>query len=60
MRIWEGIEHRAWSERIEDRRQMSEIGCLRSAAKLISDLRLLTSVKDGFYDFNDLNEFNDQ
>ena len=38
------------------RDQRSEIRCLRSGVKLISDLRLLTSTMD---DFNDLNDFND-
>jgi hypothetical protein len=38
---------------------MSDIRGLRSGIKLISDLRLLTSAIDGFYDLNDFNDFND-
>jgi hypothetical protein len=41
------------------RNQRSEIRRQRSGVKLISDLRLLTSVIDDFYEFNDLNGFND-
>ena len=43
-------------------RQKSEIRRQRSGVKLISDLRLLTSVINGFYGFYDLNDlidFND-
>jgi hypothetical protein len=64
------MEHGAWSkarrevgrdgrdgdiQQAASRTKRSEIRCLRSGVKLISDLRLLTSVMD---DFNDLNEFN--
>jgi len=44
-------------QRAAGRTQRSEIRCRRSGIKLISDLRLLPSVMDGFYDltvFNDL------
>ncbi|MES0350875.1 MAG: hypothetical protein ABUK19_09165, partial [Desulfobacteria bacterium] len=47
LQIGEGIEHRARNQRSEIRRQ-------RSGVKLISDLRLLTSMIDDFYDLNDL------
>ena len=46
------MEHRARNQRLEIRRQ-------RSGVKLISDLRLLASVIDDFYDFYDLKELND-
>ncbi len=36
------------------RNQRSEIRRQKSGVKLISDLRLLTSMIDDFYDFNDL------
>jgi hypothetical protein len=42
----------------DGRTQRSEIRCQRSGIELISDLRLLTSVMDGFYGFNDLNDLN--
>ena len=35
----------------DGRTQRSEIRCQRSVIELISDLRLLTSVMDDFYDF---------
>jgi hypothetical protein len=38
------------------RNQRSEIRRQRSGVKLISDLRLLTSVIDDFYDFNGFND----
>ena len=38
--------------RTDGRIQRSEIRCQRSGIELISDLRLLTSVMDGFYDLN--------
>jgi hypothetical protein len=37
----------------------SEVRRQRSGIKLISDLRLLTSTIDDYYQFNDLNGFND-
>ena len=40
------------------RTQRSDIRGLRSGIELISDLRLLTSAIDGFYDLNDFNDFN--
>jgi hypothetical protein len=40
-------------------RQKSEIRGQGSGVKLISDLRLLTSLIDGFNDLNDLNDLND-
>jgi hypothetical protein len=40
------------------RTQRSDIRGLRSGIKLISDLRLLTSTIDGFYDLNDFNDLN--
>jgi hypothetical protein len=40
------------------RLQRSDIRGLRSGIKLISDLRLLTSAINGFYDLNDFNEWN--
>ena len=43
-------------QRAEGRKERSEIRRQRSGVLLISDLRLLTSVIDGFYDFYDLND----
>jgi hypothetical protein len=40
------------------RTQRSEIRCRRSGVKLISDLRLLTSLMDDFNGLNDLNSLN--
>jgi hypothetical protein len=38
--------------------QKSEVRDQTSGVKLISDLRLLTSIIEDFYSFNDLNDFN--
>jgi len=38
-------------EQVEGRGQISEVRRQRTGVKLISDLRLLTSVIDDFYDF---------
>ena len=61
-----GMEHGAWSQKTDDRRQTidgrtqrSEIRCQRSGVKLISYLRPLTSVMAGFNDFNGFNDLND-
>ena len=51
-------KHRAWS-RGKDSWQKSEIRRQRSGVKLISDLRLLTSVIDDFYDFCGFYDFNE-
>ncbi len=50
---------RGWRQRKAGRNQRSEIRRQRSGVKLISDLRLLTSVIDDFNDLNGLNDFYD-
>jgi hypothetical protein len=56
--LMKGMEHSVCGETDETggraRRDLrSEIRCLRSGVKLISILRLLTSMMDDFNDFND-------
>jgi hypothetical protein len=58
------MEHGAWrvgksagsGQRTASRTQRSDIRGLGSGIKLISDLRLLTSVINDFYGLNDFNE----
>ncbi len=50
------MEHRE-RQQAASREQRAEIRRQRSGVKLISDLRLLTSVIDDFYDFYDFYGF---
>ncbi|MEE9122529.1 MAG: hypothetical protein V3U56_14805 [Syntrophobacteria bacterium] len=54
MQSAERIEKGISGQRSEVRRQKSEVRRQRSGVKLISDLRLLTSVIDDLNDLNDL------
>jgi hypothetical protein len=51
-----GKARKARKGRAAGRNQRSEIRRQRSGLKLVSDLRLLASVIDGFYDFYGFND----
>ena len=53
---WTPVSTAGRKQRAAGRNQRSEIRRQRSGVKLISDLRLLTSVIDDFNGFNDFNK----